>query len=129
MGNAVTKTEQKTRHLGPYSRPPALAKLDQRTKEARLVRETHSELTAHVGANPSATQRALIERAVQLTLRVAMMDRKFAATGEQTELDSRTYLAWSASLSRALRDLGLKSAAQAPKSLAQHLAERQGTNA
>ena len=125
LGNAQAPDGPKTRKVGPYTRPAALAKLDQRTKEARLVRETRAELTAHVGANPSATQRQLIERAVQLTLRVAMMDRKFAQTGVQTELDSRTYLAWSACLSRALRDLGLKASAEKPKSLQQHLAERQ----
>ncbi len=108
----------------PYSRPAALAKLDGRTKEGRLVRDTRAAMTAHIGGAPSATQRALIERAVQLTLRIATMDRKFAQTGEQTELDSRTYLAWSASLSRVLRDLGMKSVAERPRTLADIHADR-----
>ncbi len=86
------------------------------------MREVRSELTAHVGGAPSATQRVLIERAVQLTLRLAIMDTKFGETGVQTEHDSRTYLAWSGSLSRAMRDLGLKGAASRPKSLAEHIA-------
>ena len=133
MGNgrvmAGAANLEKTRTVGPYSRPAALAKLDQRTKEARLVRETRADLMAHIGGNPSATQRALIERAVQLTLRVSVMDRKFASTGEQTEHDSRTYLAWSACLSRALRDLGIKAAAAPTKTLADHLASRQGAHA
>src|SRR5215472_7849796 len=80
--------------IRPYSRPAALAKLDQRTKEARLIRETRAELLAHVGGNPSATQRALIEQLVQIRLRIALMDRKFAESGAQTDHDSRTYLAW-----------------------------------
>ncbi len=88
------------------------------------MRETRAELTAHVGGTPSATQRALIEQAAQLALRLAAMDRKFAETGGQTEHDSRTYLAWSNSYSRLLRQLGLKGAAERPKSLADHLAER-----
>ena len=88
------------------------------------MRETRAELTAHVGGNPSATQRALIERAVQLTLRIGAMDRKFGQSGEMTEHDSRTYLAWSACLSRAMRDLGLKPAASAPPSLREHIAAR-----
>ena len=88
------------------------------------MRETRAALVAHVGGNPSATQKATIERAVQLTLRVATMDRKFAETGEQTEHDSRTYLAWSGSLSRVLRDLGMKAAQQRAKTLPEHLAER-----
>lgn len=111
-----------TRSLGPYSRPATLAKLDQRTKEARLVRETRAELVAHVGGKPSATQRALIERAVQLTLRVALMDRKFTEAGHTSERDSREYLAWSNSLARTLREIGLKPAAARPPSLAEILA-------
>ncbi len=105
--------------IGPYTRPAALLKIDGRTKEARLVRETRAELTAHVGGKPTATQRALIERCVQLTLRVAAMDRKFMATGTQTEHDSRTYLAWSNSLARALRDLGMRSI-KAPQAATLH---------
>ena len=89
------------------------------------MRETRAALVAHVGGTPSATQNALIERAVQLTLRVAAMDRKFTETGTMTEHDTRTYLAWSNSLARALRDLGMKGAASKPPSLAEHLAARQ----
>ena len=110
--------------MSPYSRPAALAKLDGRTREGRLVRDTRSALIAHIGGQPSATQRALVERAVQLTLRIASMDRKFAETGVQTEHDSRTYLAWSASLSRALRDLGMKGVAEKPRTLAEIRADR-----
>lgn len=98
--------------------------MDGRTKEGRLVRDTRAALVAHIGGSPSATQRALIERAVQLALRISAMDRKYADTGVQTEHDSRTYLAWSASLSRALRDLGMKAVAGRPKSLAEHIASR-----
>jgi hypothetical protein len=63
------------------------------------MRETRAELAAHVGGKPSAVQAAMIERACQLTLRIVAMDRKFAETGAQTDHDSRTYLAWSNSLS------------------------------
>jgi len=87
--------------------------------------ETRAALVAHVGGNPSATQKAIIERAVQLTLRVATMDRKFAETGEQTEHDSRTYLAWNGSLSRVLRDLGMKAAVnRSTPGLQEYLAAR-----
>ena len=63
------------------------------------MRETRAALVAHVGGKPSAVQAAMIERACQLTLRIVAMDRKFAETGAQTDHDSRTYLAWSNSLS------------------------------
>ena len=77
------------------------------------MRETRAELVAHVGGNPSAVQAAMIERACQLTLRIVAMDRKFAETGAQTDHDSRTYLAWSNSLTRTLAQLGVESATTA----------------
>jgi len=107
--------------IGPYTR--RLTKLDGRTREARLMRDTRRELTAHLGGKPSATQAVMIEQAAQLTLRIATMDRKFAETGEQTEHDSRTYLAWSGALTRLLRQLGLKGAPQPAQTLASYLAE------
>jgi hypothetical protein len=112
--------------IRPYSRPAALAKLDQRTKEARLIRETRAELLAQIGDRPSAVQRALIEQLVQIRLRIALMDRKFAETGAQTDHDSRTYLAWANSFSRLLGRLGLEASAPPPKvpTLAEYLAGR-----
>jgi len=111
-----------------------LAKLDGRTREARLVRSVRADLTAHVGGHPSATQTALIERAVQLTLRVAAMDRKYARTGAMTDHDTRTYLAWSAGLARLLRALGLdpaKTADAGPRvpTIAEILAEQEREHA
>jgi hypothetical protein len=94
--------------LGPYSRTATLAKMDQRTREARLVRGTRAALFAHVGGTPSIVQQTLIERACQLQIRIAMMDRDFANGYVQTEHDSRTYLAWSNSLTRTLRELGIE---------------------
>jgi hypothetical protein len=35
--------------IGPYSRPHRLAKIDGRTKIAKLMRETRAALIAHVG--------------------------------------------------------------------------------
>lgn len=121
MSNSGTA---KVRSIGPYSRPPSLAKLDGRTREARLLRETRAELAQHVGGAPSATQRALIERCAQLSLRIALMDAKFAETSIQTEHDSRTYLAWSSTLSRTLRELGVHAAPARPRTLADHLAAK-----
>ena len=67
---------------------------------------TRAALIAHVGGKPSVVQQTLIERACQLQIRIAMMDRDFAAGGVQTLHDSRTYLGWSNSLTRTLRELG-----------------------
>jgi hypothetical protein len=118
----VPQAAEKIRRLRVYSRPATLLTLDQRTREARIMRETRSELTAHVGGSPSATQRALIERAVALTLRIAMMDAKQHEA--ISDHDNRTYLAWCNTLTRLMRQLGLKGAAQRPPTVAEIM--RQG---
>jgi hypothetical protein len=63
-----------------------------------------------------------VERAAWLSLHVAQLDAKAIKAGTMTEHDSRTYLAYSASLVRTLKALGLKGAAEAPASLADLLA-------
>lgn len=82
--------------------------MDLRTRAARLMKAARAELVAHVGGAPSATQAAIIEQLVQLRLRLATMDRKFAEIGEMMSHESRTYLALGNSYSRLLRQLGLK---------------------
>lgn len=93
--------------IAPYAIPATLARLDGRTREGRLLRRVRSDLTAHVGGKPSAPQRMLIERAATLALHVGTLDRKVLESGTMTEHDSRTYLAWSNSLTRTLRELGV----------------------
>ena len=107
---------EKARDIGPYSRPCVLAKLDQRTREARVLRETRAALEAHCGGHGqlSATQDVLIERACWLTLRVSQLDVKMAAGSAFTDHDSRHYLAWSNALSRIMKHLG-KPAAATPR--------------
>jgi len=125
VGILAERAGHKTAAIGPYSGPVTLSKIDGRTKEARLIRETRAELTAHVGGKPSATQRQLIERVCQLTLRVCAMDRKFADAGAHTLHDTNQYLAWSNSLGRALRDLGMKAAVnRSTPGLQEYLAAR-----
>lgn len=116
----------RARNIRPYSRQPALSKIDQRTREWRLMCETRAELSTHVGGKPNAVQAAIIEQLVQLKLRLAVMDRSFSESGNQTPHDSRTYLAWSNSYGRLLRQLGVQPAAQKPESLAEYLASRSG---
>lgn len=83
------------------------------------------DLIQHVGGSPSVTQRLLIERCVQLSLHLALLDRKLATGEILGEGASRQYLAWSNSLSRALRELGLQPAATPKRRrLADHLAGR-----
>ena len=108
--------------MRPYSTPATLTKLDKRTVESRLLAKTRRDLIAHVGGHPSATESMLIERAAQLTLRIAVMDRKLSAPGADVEALSKVYLAWSGSLMRSLARLGMKAAPCRVPSLAEIMA-------
>lgn len=132
MSEAAVATEvkenwrhRKRRRLHPYVDCGALLRADGRSKEARLLVGVRRELVEHVGGDPNAVQRAMIEQAAQLRLRIALMDRKFAETGVQTELDSRTYLAWSNTYARLLARLGPAVQSRAAKpTLRDYLAAR-----
>jgi hypothetical protein len=113
---------RKRNRIGPYSRRGALAKIDGRSPEALLIKRVVADLNAHVGGQPSVTERSLILRAAWLSLRVAQLDEKIAA-GEFTDHDSNSYLAWSNSLVRVLALLGMKGAGERPPSLAEVLAQ------
>jgi hypothetical protein len=71
--------------LGPYSKSATLAKLDRRTKEARLLQSLRRELVAYVGGFPSTTQMLLIDQACALQLRLALMDKETYKVGAMTE--------------------------------------------
>jgi hypothetical protein len=87
-----------------------LAKLDWRTREAKLLVATRAELTAHVGGNPNSVQRALIERAARLTVYIEAMDREALGSGTMSERNSRQYLAWVGALRLCLREIGVQGA-------------------
>jgi hypothetical protein len=95
------------RKIGPHSRPDKLQIVDGRLAEGKLMAGVRADLTAHLGGKPSATQRILIDRIATLSLRLHLMDRESARSGEMSERNSRSYLAWSNSLTRALRQIGL----------------------
>src|SRR5436309_1690459 len=84
----------KTRKISTYSRAyrnaSGLAKLDGSTREALLIARVRAELRAHVGGNPNPVQRALIERAALLSLRVAQLDAKILA-GETLTLHDNNH--------------------------------------
>jgi hypothetical protein len=104
------------RQIPPGCRLTTAGKIDGRTKEAVLLRRVRRDLTAHVGGNPTATQRALIERAATISLQLARLDTDLAAG---TPIDEERYLSWSNSLARILARLG--PAAALPKLTARQL--------
>jgi hypothetical protein len=117
------KRYAKPRAIGAYSSAGAMAKVDGRSKEAGFMRRLRRELTEFVGG-PNAIQKQLIERCVRLSMAVELLDERLFKHGHLSDRDQRQYLAWSNSLSRTLRLLGLKPAkpatnAQQPRE-AQH---------
>jgi hypothetical protein len=97
--------------IGPHSRPGRLAIIDGRSAEAQAMKRIRDDLARHVGGNPSVTQKMLIERCAVLTLRIQLMDRQQLRDSVLTERNAREYLCWTNSLSRLLRQLGMKGAA------------------
>jgi hypothetical protein len=96
-------------------KPAKVPSKDGRSADAVLLRRTKAAFTSHVGGKPSATQRALIERAANLTLHVARMDAQAMEAGALSDHAARQYLAWSNSLGRTLVLLGMDAAkANAP---------------
>jgi hypothetical protein len=106
-----------------------LIRYDGRTVEARLMDQTRDELLAHLGRRPSVTQKALIERAVLLALKIAQLDQRLVA-GVMTEYDNKAYLAWVNTYRRLLGQLGLDAdAPAAPDPMAALRAHLQRTEA
>lgn len=91
-------------------KPAKVPSKDGRSADAVLLRRTRSSLIAHIGGCPSATQSALIERAAQLSLHLARLDRRAIEAPEMSDHASRQYLAWSNTLTRTLARLGLDAA-------------------
>jgi|SRR5580700_10642391 hypothetical protein len=108
--------------LGAYSREIVLARPDMRSKEGRLLKQVRTELTRQLGGRLTPAQVAMVERCAMLQLRCAVLDGKLL-NGTFSEYDGKTYLAFSNSLARALKMLGLKATAAKGPSLAEVLRE------
>lgn len=116
--------------LGPYSkaidRGAVGWSLDGRSREGRFLRNYERMLADHVagaGGMPSTVQRELIRRAARLALHIELQDERFMAGREPSDHAGKQYLAWSASLVRTLKVLGVAPAAAKPtETLASYLA-------
>ena len=102
-----------------------------RSRNGRFLAAAREELTAHLGGDPlTAAQRILVERVAWLRLHVALFDEKVANRGgPMSDCDRASYLAFSNSLVRATRELGLEPPAAKPvdpmAALNAHVAARQ----
>jgi hypothetical protein len=107
--------------IGPYSRAISRGSLgdaiDGRSREGKFLRKCEAEPVAQVGGLPSFAQRLLIRRVARAMLRLEAFDARMAS-GTWTDGDARTYGGLSNSLRLMLRELGLRSAAERPRRLA-----------
>jgi hypothetical protein len=115
--------------LTPHSRLLARGCVDGRSREGRYLAACRAELVPHVGGNPSATQRVTIDRVAWLRLHVMLLDEKVAGGKALTEHDRRTYCAFSNSLVRAMRELGMAPAAARPLDALTYLAQKRAADA
>jgi hypothetical protein len=107
------------RRFGPYSKATSLTAIDGRCRAARQIREFTAELMQHIGPDPTAAERVLVNAAAVKHAKMIMLADKILADSElDLDLATRTFLAWSNSLRRDLEALGLKRPQQMPKKLA-----------
>lgn len=114
--------------ITPHSRPGKLAILDGRRAEARRMKEMRQGLTQHLGGNPSATQRLMIDRVAMMMLRMELMDKEAMSGTPMADHDQRAYLGWANSVSRMLRPLGLQGASGKAPNLKDYLAAKQSAS-
>lgn len=109
--------------MSPHSRLLARGCVDGRSREGRFLAAVRAELVAHVGGQPTATQRITIDRIAWLKLHVVLLDERAAGGVPLSAHDQRAYCAFSNSIVRAMRELGLQPTAPKPPTLAE-VAER-----
>jgi hypothetical protein len=118
------RTSAQRQRRDKYSAPVRKAGVTLRTIEGRFIRDVRSDLIKHVGGTPSTTQRVLIERAVMLTVQLARMDAKSLSEGAMSGHATAEYLAWSNTLTRTMKALGIKGASERTPSLQDYLAAK-----
>jgi hypothetical protein len=83
---------------------------DGRSEQGRFIRHLEAELVAHVGGQPSITQRLLIDRIVRLRLQLDAFDVKLTSGEVWTPHDLRTFSGINNAFKNSLKELGFKAA-------------------
>src|SRR5690242_4027122 len=114
--------------LGPHSR--AIDRggvgwtIDGRSREGRFLAAYEAMLLQHCGSSPSTVQREIIRRCARLALHLELQDEKLMAGEPPTDFAGRQYLAWSNTLTRSLRLLGLQGPPQSGPTLAEIISKK-----
>lgn len=95
---------------------------DGRSEDGRYVRDLEKQLTDHVGGNPSITERLLIQRIIELCMRLNTLDAQLNNSPQTwTSFDDRTYCGIQSGFRLALRELGFKPKPPPIPTLAEHV--------
>jgi hypothetical protein len=98
--------------------------IDGRRAEAYRMKEVRADLVSHVGGHPTVTQALLIDRIAVLLLRMELMDAEALRGSAMSDKDAKAYLGWNNTVSRMLRQLGLKGAANRGPTLADYISRK-----
>ena len=103
----------KPRRAGPFSRDQSLGAAidDGRTKPARFYRNAIAELMDHLGPQPTAPQRMLVQSVAVKFTRLALLTEKVLSADTISEGSDHHCLAWMNSLRLDLMALGLEAKA------------------
>ena len=95
----------KVREKRVYRSPATLTKFDQRTREARLLREHRASLLGSLPAPVDAITLALVDNCCKVALRIAEADRKAATKADLSAADIKAYAQLTGLHQRLLRQL------------------------
>ena len=110
---AASSAPKNIRTIGATSRRNAIRRLDGRTSEARYLKQVRNELFAHIGGNPTAPQKLLVERIAVDMLRLQLLDCEMSC-GTFSAHDGRVAHALRNSVRLALREIGFEPQSPAP---------------
>jgi hypothetical protein len=127
--SCLPQARKNTPLIGATSRRDRLRKVDGRTRIGRRLRQIERDLSAHVGGQPSATQKILIDRLAADIVRRELYEAEIASGADLSAHDGRVLHALQNSIRLGLRELGLRPAAPKPPSLAEYLAAKTAAEA
>jgi hypothetical protein len=120
-GPVEVPRKRMSRSTGPFSRAFRKGAIDQRSWEGRFLATARHHMAEHIGGNPTIAQRVLIDRIAWLMLHCHLLDQRIASGSAWGENDRKCYLAFSNSLIRSLREIGLEASAGREPTLAEAL--------
>lgn len=103
----MAKPKSASKTVGPFSRDRVLAGMDKRTRTGRIYRTIIADLIDHVGGNPSAAERLIIQSAALKATRLSLLSEKMLSGIDNPESMDQHSLGWANSLRLDLGVLGL----------------------